>query len=116
MLAHPEELAKNAWGNEKDIMIGSNSFENGVLVPLIISVPFLTQTLFDFPTWVPYPLNKTDDERKYFGDLLQLTYYGEITPKPTNFESVVIVSFYQDCLRKIANLNFSFLQNLLFGM
>lgn len=91
MLAHPEELAKTAWGNDKDIMIGATSFETGALVPVILQVPFITQSLYDFTTWVPYNLNKTEEERESDGNLLKLTYYGQLDPTPTNFEPVTIV-------------------------
>jgi hypothetical protein len=67
MLAHPEELARNSWGNDIDIMIGATSFENGALTPVIMMNPFIVYSLFDFPTWVPYPLNKSEEERESCG-------------------------------------------------
>lgn len=93
MLAHPVELSKTAWGNNIDIMIGATSFETGrVLAPLMMDTTFGT-AFMDLPTWVPYPLNKTDEEKIIFGEKLREIYYGQVTPTPLMYEQMIEVNF-----------------------
>jgi hypothetical protein len=92
MLAHPEDLAKTAWGNDIDIMIGATSFENGRLLNLLMMDTSIGTSLMDLTTWVPYPLNKTDDEKAYFAKKLQETYYGRLEPTPLMYESILEVT------------------------
>jgi len=91
MLSHPEILAQNSWGNDIDIMIGGTSFENGPLVSLFLQLPFMIEATSNFTNYVPYPLKLSIYERQYFGDRLKETYYGLMSPSPTNFDPTIIV-------------------------
>ncbi len=91
MLAHPEELARTGWGNNIEVMIGATSFENGVLAPILLANPFFAEQFFDFPTWVPYPLNHTEEERNYYGEMLRLAYFGTVEPTPLSVENLILV-------------------------
>jgi cholinesterase len=92
MLDHPEQLAINSWGNNVDIMIGATSFENGMLVNFMRAAPFLIPSIADFPSYVPYSLGLSEDERNAHGETLKATYYGLMEPSVTNPDGVVVVS------------------------
>lgn len=91
MLDHPFELAKTAWGNEIDIMIGTVSFENGLLLPFFVMDPSYTDTVLDFPSWVPnYPI-KTEEEKEIYGEKLKKSYFGDLKPSSLMFEPTILV-------------------------
>lgn len=92
MLDHPENLAINSWGNNVDILIGSTSFENGNLVNVIRIVPGVIDAVADFPSYVPYSLNFTQEEREEHGEALRAMYYGMLEPTVTNLDGAIIVS------------------------
>ena len=91
MLSHPEEMAIDSWGNDVDVMIGATSFENGALISVFMQFPQTVVAFTDFPTFVPYHLNRTDEERERLGEMLKRTYFGYVDPSPTNFDGSILV-------------------------
>jgi hypothetical protein len=94
MLEHPESLAKK-HGNDIPIMIGATSFENGMLVPVLLQVPMAIFAFSNFTSFVPYPLNKSPGVREFYGSLLKQAYFGTLNPSPTNFDGSIMVAFFK---------------------
>lgn len=92
MLDHPENLAINSWGNDIDILIGSTSLENGALINLIRMIPGVINSVADFPSYIPYNLNFTQEEREEHGETLKAMYYGMLEPTVTNLDGTLIMS------------------------
>lgn len=93
LLAHPELLAINSWGNDIDILIGATSLENGALIPLVQSFPLALLSFANFESFVPANLNFSHEERAEHGETLKATYYGMMEPTITNIDGVVFVRF-----------------------
>ncbi|CRK98354.1 CLUMA_CG011714, isoform A [Clunio marinus] len=92
LLDHPENLAPNSWGNNIDILIGANSFENGALANVIQFVPGAIDEFSDFATFVPSNLNFDAEVRRDHGDRLQEVYYGLLQPTPTNPDGLIYMT------------------------
>ncbi|KAG5680927.1 hypothetical protein PVAND_010403 [Polypedilum vanderplanki] len=93
MLQHPEELAQNSWGNDIDIMIGATSFENGMVLPvLLLGGSEVLEAFTNFSTFIPYPLNRSNEEREKLAEMLKRTYFGFVEPSPTNFDGSILLS------------------------
>lgn len=92
MLDHPENLVFDSWGNDVDILIGSTSFENGILVGVIRLFPEMINVMANFSSYVPYNLNHSRELREAHGQTLKTTYYGMMEPSITNPDGFITVS------------------------
>lgn len=93
MLAHPEKLAEDSWGKDMDILIGTTSFELGMIIDLVRIIPGFIQAT-NWTTFVPATLDISGEQRKEYGEVLKNIYYGLMEPTVTNPDGFVTVSRY----------------------
>jgi cholinesterase len=113
LLDFPENLYRNSWGNDVNILIGANSFENGLFINLINEFPFLVEEMSDFRTIMMTNFNRKFSEYDELknAEKLKKTYYGMLEPSLTNIDGVVYVRKVENFMKilfykKIINFSF----------
>ncbi|XP_058838421.1 esterase B1-like [Topomyia yanbarensis] len=86
---NPMEMAKEAWGNNIDIMIGGTSEEGLLTLQKIIPQPKVLQDPQLFLGMVPAGLNITMEQRMEFASKLKQQYYPNSDPSYDNKDGYI---------------------------
>jgi hypothetical protein len=114
----PVLMARDAWGNDIDMMIGGNSNE-GIMIIFYVNtyhdplINFYTRFYNNLP--IELKIEPGSDKAIKYGKSLKKLYLGCTEPSDNNLQGYLHVKIY-NVLVEIVNFFFSFQRTFIFGM